>query len=189
METTAAPPRAAASLWWLPVILGTIDVVLGVAVLAWPEATVVVLAVLVGIRLLLAGVIRLARAVLADDGTPGLRLVAGAVGALYLFVGLLCFQNALQTVAVIVLLIGLTWLVAGVVELIGVLTSGPPSRWTGQVWWNLAVGVVALLAGATLLAFPEASVRTLALLLGIWLVVLGVASIVSAFRIRAAGGD
>jgi uncharacterized membrane protein HdeD (DUF308 family) len=188
MDTTAAPPRATASLWWLPVILGCVDVVLGVAVLAWPEATIVVLAVLLGLRLVVAGAVRLARAVLADDGGTGARALVAIVGVLYLFVGLLCFQDVMQTAAVLVVLVGLTWLLAGFLELLGVLSQGPPSRWTGQTWWDLVVGVVALAAGTTLLAFPEASVRTFALLLGCWLLGLGVLSVVSAFRIRAGGG-
>jgi uncharacterized membrane protein HdeD (DUF308 family) len=187
MDTTAAPPRAPASLWLLPVVLGAVDVVLGVAVLAWPEATVVVLAVLLGIHLLVSGAVRLGRAVLTRDGGAGARVLTATVGALYLFVGVLCFQNVMQTAAVLVLLVGLTWVVAGVLELAAALTSGPPGRWTARSWWDLVIGAVALLAGATLLAFPEASVRTLGLLFGLWLVGLGVASVVAAFRMRAAG--
>jgi uncharacterized membrane protein HdeD (DUF308 family) len=189
MTTTAAPPRAGTSLWWLPLILGLVDIVMGAVILAWPKATVVVLAVLFGIQLLVAGGVRLARALLAGDHAgAGARVVTAAIGVLFLFVGLLCLQNVMQTIAVLVLLVGLTWLVGGVLDIVGALGTGPPSRWTATTAWELAVGVVALVAGVTVLAFPEASVKTLAVLLGIWLLVLGVTSVVSAFRIRAATG-
>jgi len=187
--TTVAPPRAGTSLWWLPLILGVVDVVLGVLVLAWPEATVMVLAVLFAIQLLVAGVVRLARALLADDGGAGARVVTATIGVLFLFVGVLCLQNVMQTIAVLALLVGLTWLVGGVLDVVGVLSDGPPGRWTRDTAWELALGVVAVLAGITVLTFPEASVKTLAALLGIWLLVLGVTTVASAFRLRAAGRD
>jgi uncharacterized membrane protein HdeD (DUF308 family) len=188
--TTAAPPRPGIALWWLPLALGVVDVVLGAVVLAWPEATIGVLAVLFGIQLFVAGVVRVARAILAREAGVGARAASAAVGVLFLFVGLLCLQNVMQTARVLVLLLGLTWLIGGILDLVGVLGDGPPSRWTGQTGWELAVGVVAVVAGVTVLAFPEASVRTLALLLGIWLLVLGAASMLSAFRLRAvAGGE
>jgi hypothetical protein len=189
MSTAAAPPRAGTSLWWLPLTLGVVNIVLGAIVLAWPEATVAVLAVLFGIQLLIGGVLRVARAVLAAGAGAGARAVSAAVGVLFLFVGLLCLQNLMQTVKVLVLLVGLTWLVAGVLDLVGVLGEGPPSRWSAGTGWDLLVGVVSVLAGITVLAFPEASVRTLALLLGLWLLALGAATVVSAFRLRAVGGE
>jgi uncharacterized membrane protein HdeD (DUF308 family) len=186
--TIAAPPRPATSLWWLPLILGAVDIVLGVVILLWPKATVGVLAVLFALQLLVAGVVRLARGVLARGEDTGGRIVTSVIGALFLFVGLLCLQNVMQTVTVLVLLVGLTWLVGGVIDLVGVLSAGPPNRWTGRTAWDLLVGVVAVIAGVTVLAYPEASVKTLAVLLGAWLLVLGVVTIVSAFRIRA-GAD
>ena len=187
MPTIAAPPRAGTSLWWLPVILGVVDLVVGAVVLAWPEATVAVLAILFGVRLLVAGCLRLARALLAGDGATGERVATAAIGVLYAFVGLLCLQNVMQTVAVLVLLVGLTWIVGGLLDLVGALGSRSAQDRTRPTGWDLLIGVVALVAGITVVAFPAESVRTLTFLLGIWLLVLGVVSILSAFRLRAAG--
>ena len=147
-----------------------------------------VLAVLFGIQLLVAGVVRLARALLAGDGGTGARVVTAVIGILYLVVAVLCLQNVMQTIGVLVLLVGLTWIVGGVLDLVGALSSGRPSQWDRGTAGEFAVGAVAVLAGATVLAFPEASVKTLALLLGIWLLVLGVVTIAGAFRLRAGAG-
>jgi uncharacterized membrane protein HdeD (DUF308 family) len=188
MTTATAPPRAGASLWWVPLVLGLVNIVMGALILAWPEATVAVFAVLFGIQLIVAGGVYLARALLAGDGGTGARVFTAAIGVLFLFVGLLCLQNVMQTVAVLVLLVGLTWVIGGALDIVGALGTGPPSRWTGATAFDLAVGVVALVAGVTVLVYPEISVKTLVVLVGIWLLVLGVVSVASAFRLRAAAG-
>ena len=52
--------------------------------------------------------------------------------------------------------------------------------------WSIFLGVITLLAGIVVLASPFASIVTLALVVGIWLVVIGVFEIVSSFGIRKA---
>ena len=48
--------------------------------------------------------------------------------------------------------------------------------------WNIFVGVISLIAGVVVLASPFDSIGTLALVVGIWLIVIGVMEVVSAVR-------
>ena len=52
--------------------------------------------------------------------------------------------------------------------------------------WNVFTGIVSLLAGVIVLAWPLSSMQTLALLAGASLIVIGVMEVASAFAIRRA---
>jgi uncharacterized membrane protein HdeD (DUF308 family) len=184
-----APPEsftstASQDLWWIRLVLGVVAVVVGVIVIAWPEATVKVVAVLFGINLLIDGIMRVLQAILTPVASPAARILYGLLGAVCIVIGVLCLRNLLQTVTVLVLLVGLSWLLAGIFEIIAALSSGAPSRWTARTALDLGTGIVALLAGIVVLAYPELSLGTLVILLGASLLVYGVVSVLSAFRIR-----
>jgi uncharacterized membrane protein HdeD (DUF308 family) len=179
------PPRSATSLWWLPLTLGVVNIVVGLIAIFWPEVSLAVVGVLFGIQLLIAGVLRLAQVIFTREGETTERVITAAVGVLFLFVGLLCLQNVMQTIKVLALLVGLVWVIGGAVGVIGALASGPPSRWTGVTLWELVVGVVSVLAGVVVLIYPKESVTALAVLLGIWLLVIGIVTVAGAFRLRS----
>ncbi|QCR51522.1 hypothetical protein EF914_22065 [Streptomyces sp. WAC05458] len=151
----------------------------GVLVLVWPEATLHVLAVLVGLYLLLTGVFRFV-AVFAREGherLPGLLLTV-----LYLLAGVLCLRNPLQTIAALSLIVGMVWLVSGILTLYTALvTQNLPHR--GLV---MGMAVLAVVAGIVVLALPAESARALTRLLGLWLVLLGLAEAVAALGWRSA---
>ncbi|MEU1690891.1 HdeD family acid-resistance protein [Streptomyces hirsutus] len=182
LDPMGDPARALARLgrsWtWL---LGSAVVTLvpGVLVLVWPEATLHALAVLIGLYLLVTGAFRFV-AVFAREGherLPGLLLAV-----LYVLAGVLCLRNPLQTIAALSLIVGVVWLVSGVLTLYTALAAqNLPHR--GVV---LGTAVLAIVAGIVVLALPAESARALTRLLGLWLVLLGLAEVVVAFAWRAA---
>jgi uncharacterized membrane protein HdeD (DUF308 family) len=61
----------------------------------------------------------------------------------------------------------------------------PQSRGTGeQVRWGIFVGIVNIIAGIVVLAWPFDSIVILALVVGIWLTVIGIVETMSAFQMR-----
>ena len=52
--------------------------------------------------------------------------------------------------------------------------------------WNVFVGLISLVAGVVVLASPFDSIGTLALVVGVWLIVIGVMEVVAAVAIRRA---
>jgi uncharacterized membrane protein HdeD (DUF308 family) len=186
--TDAPPPESMTTpqhdLWWIRLVLGVVGIVVGIMVIAWPEATVTVVAVLFGINLLIDGGIRVLQAILTPHASGGTRILYGLLGAFSIVIGVLCLRHLLQTVTLLVLLVGLAWVLGGIFELIAALSSGPPSQWNARTILDLATGVIALLAGIVVLAWPEISLKTLVVLVGISLLVSGVVSVVNAFRWR-----
>ena len=151
----------------------------GVLILVWPEGTLHVLAVLIGPYLLVTGAFRFV-AVFAREGherLPGLLLAV-----LYVLAGVLCLRNPLQTITALSLIVGLVWLVSGILTLYTALaTKDLPHR--GVV---LGAAVLGIVAGIVVLALPAESARALTRLLGLWLVLLGLGEAVVALAWRAA---
>lgn len=180
---TAAPGLARmAEYWGLVFGYGVVTLGLGVVLAVWPDETLTVCAVLIGIQLLIAGVMRLVMAIAAPGLTGGARTLLVVTGALALIVGLLCLRDPLQTLLVLGIIIGAWWLVSGVVDLVSAATSpGRPHR-----GWEVATGVVSVLAGGFLLVNPELSLGVLVVVLCIWLVMIGILAIVEGLRLRSA---
>jgi len=68
----------------------------------------------------------------------------------------------------------------------------PRSRWNGQHsslpgrGWTVFTGVLSVIAGLMLLAWPSLSLLTLSLLAGLWLVMLGAVQLSLARQLRSA---
>ncbi|MFE8990650.1 HdeD family acid-resistance protein [Streptomyces collinus] len=152
----------------------------GVLLLVWPEATLHVVAVLMGLYLLAAGVFRFVETFARQE--QGHRLPSLLLAVLYVLAGVLCLRNPLQTITALSLIVGLVWLVSGILTLYTALAARDlPHR--GFVVGAAVLGIV---AGIVVLALPAESARALTRLLGLWLVLLGLAEAGLAFAWRAA---
>lgn len=166
--------------WWWPAIFGVISVVLGILALAWPGQTLVVLAVLFGIELIVWGIYRLVGAVTFGEAGAGARTLWAILGILSLVLGFYAIRHIEITVLALGLLLGIFWLVDGVSLIIsGVEYRGMPSR-----GWTIFSGILSVIAGLILLVWPVISVLTLAILAGIWLIVIGVMQLSIALQLR-----
>jgi uncharacterized membrane protein HdeD (DUF308 family) len=148
---------------------GALTVLIGLLVLAWPGATVRVIAWLFAVQLVVCGVLQLVSAFSADRG-PGGRVLFTLLGALSILVGLLCLREPLQTALVLGLLIGAMWVVQGVV---GVADAVGGERGAAR-GWAIASGALSVLGGVVVLVYPGTSIVVLTWLFGIVLLVLGV---------------
>ena len=152
----------------------------GILILVWPEETLHVLAVLIGLYLLVIGAFRFV-AVFARPGS-GERVTGLLMAVLYVLAGVLCLRNPLQTIAALSLVVGIVWLASGMLTLYtAVAVKDLPHR--GFV---LGGAILAIVAGVVVLALPTETARALTRLLGLWLVLLGLAEAAVAFAWRAA---
>ncbi|MFC8145575.1 HdeD family acid-resistance protein [Streptomyces paradoxus] len=152
----------------------------GILLLVWPEATLHVVAVLMGLYLLAAGAFRFVTTFARQE--QGHRLPSLLLAVLYVLAGVLCLRNPLQTITALSLIVGLVWLVSGILTLYTALAARDlPHR--GFV---LGAAVLGIVAGIVVLALPAESARALTRLLGLWLVLLGLAEAGLAFARRAA---
>ncbi|MFI8521408.1 HdeD family acid-resistance protein [Streptomyces sp. NPDC085481] len=164
--------------WILGMAIATL--VPGILALVWPDVTLHVLAVLVGLYLLAMGGFRFVAVFGREE--QGERLPGLLLAVLFVVGGVLCLRNPLQTIAALSLIVGGVWLVSGIVTLYtAIATKDLPHR--GVV---MAVAVLGIAAGIVVLALPTESARALTRLLGLWLVLLGLAETAVALAWRSA---
>jgi len=152
---------------------GALSVLIGVLVLAWPGATVAVIAWLFAVQLIVAGVLQLVSAFGAGRGGGG-RVLSVLLGALSVLVGLLCLRATLQTALVLGLMIGALWVLQGIA---GVVDAASSERGAAR-GWGIAAGVLSVIGGAVVLVYPGTSLIVLTWLFGTVLVVVGVVLVV-----------
>ena len=167
--------------WGWLFAFGLLTLLTGAVVLAWPGPTIVVVAVLFGVELVIAGIFRFVAAFGAGE-SGGTRVLFALLGVLSFIIGLYALRHILVTIAALALLLGIFWIVNGAVELFGAISN----REMQQRGWTAFMGILSVIAGLVVLVYPAISLLTLAVVLGVWLLVFGVMEIVLAFRLRQA---
>ncbi|MEU3478199.1 MULTISPECIES: HdeD family acid-resistance protein [Streptomyces] len=170
----------AGAAWQALLVAGIASVVLGILVLVWPDASLRVAGVLFGLYLLFSGVMQLVAA-FGTHATTALRVMAFISGALSILLGLFCFRGAMQSTLLLALWIGIGWLFRGITQTVAAASdSAMPAR-----GWQIFLGVVSAIAGVVLIVSPLESAAVLTVLVGIWLLVVGVVEAATAFMIRS----
>jgi uncharacterized membrane protein HdeD (DUF308 family) len=170
---------ALAGAWQATLFLGIVTLILGLIVAFHPSGSLNVIAVLLGILLIVAGIFHLVR---VFESTEPHRVWLGISGLLLIVIGVLLIRHLHLTVALIGLFVGISWIVQGVSALINGLSGY--SR-EGRGWW-IFFGIISLIGGIVVTAAPVTSVTVLALLIGIWFIVQGLCEIAGGFVLRHA---
>ncbi|MER6124645.1 HdeD family acid-resistance protein [Streptomyces sp. NPDC001795] len=165
--------------WQVVLATGVASVILGVLVLAWPGPSLLVAGVLFGLYLIVSGVLQLASAFGTHKATS-LRVLAFISGALSILLGLFCFRGPMESILLLALWIGIGWLIRGITQTVAAAHDpGVPAR-----GWQVFLGIVTFIAGIVLIVSPFKTIAVLTLVVGWWLLVVGLVEIVTAFRIR-----
>ena len=174
-----APPAMLTGSWQATMFLGVVTLILGVIVSFHPTGSLNVIAVLLGILMILSGIFHLIRVFAPRERH---RVWLGIAGLLFIVIGVVLIRHLHLTRALIGLVIGITWIVQGLTALIGGISGGVRE---GRAWW-ITFGVISLIAGIVVAATPADSVTVLAVLLGIWFIIMGIFEIIGAFLLRHA---
>ena len=176
-DAQPSSPSLLAASWQATVILGALTLILGIVVSFHPTGSLNVVAVLLGILMILSGIFHLIR---VFDPEEIHRVWLGIAGLMFIVVGVILIRHLHLTRAIIGLVIGLTWIVQGIAALIGGISSDARE---GRAWW-IAFGVISLIAGIVVAATPASSLNVLAVLLGIWFIIMGIFEIIGGFMLR-----
>jgi uncharacterized membrane protein HdeD (DUF308 family) len=165
--------------WGWILFFGIVTVVLGVLVAVRPRDTVYAFAILLGIWLFVAGLFRIVTAI-ADDNTAGTRWLMVILGLLSVIIGILFLHRTDDTVTKLGFLIGLFWVIGGLVEFFHAYSDvGSPAR-----GWRIGMGVLGFAAGVVTLVVPDLTLTVLAVIMGIWLIIYGGLEIVLSLQLR-----
>jgi uncharacterized membrane protein HdeD (DUF308 family) len=170
-------------IWISAILLGTLAVILGVVMLVWPGPSIVVAAALFGVYLVMSGVAMVILAFALPAASGASRFLYFISGAVSVILGILAFRHFGEGYAILLLAI---WIAVGFIfrGVSGVALAISYPRFPGR-GWSIFFGIISTLAGVVVLAYPFDSIVTLALVVGIWLIILGVMEVISAFGIRS----
>jgi uncharacterized membrane protein HdeD (DUF308 family) len=168
--------------WGLLVVFGVITVAAGLCAVVWPGITLLAAAIVFGVQLVVAGVYRLVGAFASPDVAGGTRVLLALLGVLSLIIGLYAVRHVLLTIIALALLLGIFWIVNGVIE---IFTAGSHREMHGR-GWRVAMGVLSIIAGIIVLATPAISLVVLVVVLSIWLIMFGVLEVSLGLRLRSA---
>ncbi len=184
METTSVP-RLLPHLWKSALVSGILALALGILTLAWPGETLLIAAILFGVYLLTTGIVQVLFAFSLHVSAGG-RILLFISGAASLILAVLAFRHfgkdPLTAILFLAIWIGVGFIFRGVATTVSAI-SDPVLPGRG---WQIFVGLISLLAGIVMIGSPFESLAILTLIVGIWLVVIGVFEIVSSFGIRSA---
>jgi uncharacterized membrane protein HdeD (DUF308 family) len=157
---------------------GTIGAIAGILAIAYPDITLLALALIAGINILLLGVASLVDAFVSDETG---RVLAGVLGVIGIIAGLAVMRRPAESLLAILLILGIWLVVTGIVDLVRAFATAEGRG------LRLIVGLVDLVFGALILALPKLTLGTLAILVGISFLARGVVLVVRGVGLRRAG--
>ena len=181
MSTDAADElRPITSLWWLPVLFGVVTFGVGVFFVLSPHETLSTFTVVAGIFLLIDGVLAIFGSIFGKGEGRGLLALIGVLSAI---AGLVLIKKPFDTLVVFTLIIGVWFVVAGIVRF--VVALGSPEGRGG----NILTAILDLIAGMLILAWPDLGLATVAVIIGIVLIMRGALFIVAGWQLHKLSGD
>ena len=177
-----AAPRGAASTedllraWWVPLLVGVVNLIAALVVLIEPHNSLVAIAVVLGIYLLLAGIALIVAGFARPN--PGQGWFAFALGALAVVAGIFVILRPGSAVHGVRIVFGIYLVLAGAAQLgLAVFT-------VGNRMGEALRGALDLVGGLVFLFAPKLGLAALALFVGIYLLLRGAVEIAVAVELR-----
>jgi uncharacterized membrane protein HdeD (DUF308 family) len=164
--------------WWVVVLLGVISIAAGVLALAYPDITLLVLGLVVGINLVLIGGVWVTLATM-EQHTEGGRVLRFIVGFLAILAGLVCLVRPGAGVLTLLIALSFWFIITGVADLARALDEREHRVIAGLL------GVIGIAAGVIIVANPDIGLTTLALLAGIAFIVRGTVELMAGLYMRS----
>jgi uncharacterized membrane protein HdeD (DUF308 family) len=165
--------------WGLAVVLGVLSIILGLLAIAYPGRTVVIVAIFFAAWLFVTGIYEVIVS-FTRDGDTAMRVFHAIIGVLAVIVGFALLRSPFQSAEVLIFVLGVFWLVQGIMTFVAAFSVKQGRN------WGIFIGILGILAGIVILAYPIDSALTLAFIGGIWLVILGIMQILAGFQLRRA---
>ena len=181
MSTHAADNlRPVTSYWWVFVLFGVVTLGVGVFFVVSPHETLSTFTVIAGIFLLVDGVLAIFGSIFGKGEGRGMLALIGVLSAI---AGLVLIKKPFDTLVVFTLIVGVWFVVTGVVRFVVGLAS-PEGR-----GGNIVTAILDVIAGIVILSWPDLGLSTLAVIIGIVLIVRGVLFIVAGWQLHKLDDD
>jgi uncharacterized membrane protein HdeD (DUF308 family) len=166
--------------WWMFAVRGVAAVIFGLLALIWPGQTMLALVLVFGAYALVDGIFSVVAGIAFRRYFERwwAVLLEGIVG---IVIGLLAFFWPNITALVLLYLIAAWALITGILEIVAAIQF---RRVLTNEWMYILGGLLSILFGVLLFAFPGAGAVSVVWLIGIYAIVFGISEITFAFRLR-----
>jgi uncharacterized membrane protein HdeD (DUF308 family) len=165
--------RAVRTFRMFVIVTAVVAIVLGVIAIAFPRPSLVLVAVLFGIYLVVAGVLRVVASVRGHGAPRMWRWTSGVVGALVAIAGLISLLDPAAPLVFLATLLGVGFLFEGVASIVAASVGHPGSSRVPTI----VSGVLSVLAGIAVLVAPGLALTVFMVFAGIALVLAGIGAL------------
>jgi uncharacterized membrane protein HdeD (DUF308 family) len=161
------------------VVAGLLSCAAGVLALVYPDITLLALGLIAGINVLILSAITLTD-VFSASADAGARVLAGVLGILGIIAGITLMRRPGESLLVLLLVLGVWLVVSGIVDFVRAFATleGRALRLLGAL--------ADIVLGTLILALPELSLKTLAVLVGLAFLVRGLIAVATGISLRRA---
>ncbi|HEX4414180.1 MAG TPA: DUF308 domain-containing protein [Lacipirellulaceae bacterium] len=166
--------------WWVLMVRGIAAILFGICAIAWPGITLLYLVILFGIFSIVDGIAALILGFRGEaDGTVWWTMVT--LGVLAIAAGIAAFAWPGETLLILATIIAISAIVRGAFEIFAAITL----RKELEDEWILGLsGAMSVIFGALIMFRPGAGLIALTLLIGAYMLALGVFAIALSLRLR-----
>ncbi len=169
--------------WKAMLVRGLVAAAIGVAVMVWPDITLRVLVILVGVWVLIDGIGFLVAAIRAPSGAA--KGLFGLLGVLALVAAFFCIFRPGVAASTVIWVIGVWLIIRGIFELFAAFGSSlGMSRWLAFL-----SAAVDLVLGILFVTHPDQTATGLSWLFGLFILIGGVVLVWLAFVARKGPSD
>jgi uncharacterized membrane protein HdeD (DUF308 family) len=166
--------------WWVLLLRGIVAILLGISAIAWPGITLVALAYVFGTFSLIDGVAALVIGFRGEsDGTVWWTMVV--LGVIAIAAGIIAFVWPGLTLLVLLTVIAVSAILRGAIEIAAAIRL---RKEIDDEWILGLSGALSILFGALIIYRPDAGLIALALLIGAYMLALGILAIALSLRLR-----
>jgi uncharacterized membrane protein HdeD (DUF308 family) len=172
--------RTACNRWWVLMLRGLCAIALGISAIAWPGITLLSLVFVFAAFTLIDGAAAIVLGLRGEeDGTVWWTLVV--MGVLAILAGIISFAWPQITITVLLAIVAASAIVRGVFEIIAAIHL----RKELDDEWILALsGLMSILFGGLILYRPDAGLVAIVLLIGAYMLAIGVLAVALSLRLR-----
>jgi len=176
-HTAPDPLAGARSSGWILIAAGAIAIVAGLLAIVYPEITLLALAIFAGINLMVVGLMSVIEA-FDDELDSGARSLAAVLGILGMIAGLVVLRRPGESLLAILLVLGIWLIISGAIAFFRSFQS------VGGRALLMLVALAEIVLGVLILALPDLSLKTVAVLAGIGFLLRGMLAIYTGIQLR-----
>ncbi|MFI9504113.1 HdeD family acid-resistance protein [Nocardia sp. NPDC052566] len=162
-------------------LAGICSVVLGVVIAVWPDKTIAIAQLLIGLSLVLSGALQMVLGLTARIA-PALRVMAFFSGMVSVTLGVLCL-NGNNSILLLEVWIGLGWVFRGITQAtVAVWTDDLPEAGRQELF-----GLCTLVVGVAIILVEINSLTLLGVVVGLTTIALGATELLTVASVRQDG--